>query len=182
MSQPKILFQLSGSIACYKACHVISRLVQAGCEVQTAATPSALKFVGASTLEGLSGRPVFSDIHETGRMMDHIELSKWADLSVVCPASANTVNSLAHGLATDCIGNLFLAYDLKKPYILAPAMNSKMLSHPATQASLKRLTEWGVTVLDTDNGALACGETGEGRLLEPEQIFEAIRQRLVRFV
>ncbi len=172
---------LSGSIACYKACFVISRLVQAGHEVQTACTSSALQFVGPSTLEGLTGRPVFSDVHETGRRMDHIDLANWADLAVVCPATANTINSLANGIATDPIGNLFLAYDLKKPFLVAPAMNTKMLEHPATRDSIVKLQSWGVQVLETDAGQLACGDEGMGRLLEPEKILAAIQDRAARF-
>lgn len=180
-SKSKILFLFSGSIACYKACNVVSRLVQAGAEVQTGCTQSALQFIGPSTLEGLTGRPVFSDVHETGRRMDHIDLAKWADLTIVCPATANTINSLANGIATDVIGNLFLAYDLKKPFILAPAMNVQMLAHPATKNSIGKLKSWGVQVLDTDSGPLACGDVGEGRLLEPDRIFTSIQDRLARF-
>jgi phosphopantothenoylcysteine synthetase/decarboxylase len=182
MSKPKILFMLSGSIAAFKACQAISLLVQNGFEVQTASTSGGLKFIGPSTLEGLSGRPVFSDIYESGRAMDHIELAKWADLAIVCPATANTINSLAQGLGSDCIGALFLAYDLKKPFLVAPAMNPQMMSHPATQASLSKLREWNVTVLETGEGRHACGDQGEGRLLEPVQILEAIKLRLTRFI
>ncbi|HEX4924910.1 MAG TPA: flavoprotein [Bdellovibrionales bacterium] len=181
-SRSKILFQLTGSIACYKACQVISRLVQNGFEVQTVCTASALQFVGPATLEGLTGRPVFSDVYEHGRMMDHIQLAKWAELAIVAPASANTINSLAAGLAQDAVGALFLAYDLKKPYLIAPAMNSQMLAHPATQASLSKLRAWGVNVLETDSGNLACGDVGEGRLLEPEKIFASIQAAAARFV
>src|SRR5580658_2245109 len=101
MSRGNVLFCLSGSIACYKACTVISRLAQAGVTVQVAATPSALRFVGAATLEGLSGRAVFSDLWEPGRALDHIELARAADLALVCPATAHTVNRLAAGLGED---------------------------------------------------------------------------------
>src|SRR5688572_26965557 len=133
MSRGNVLFLLSGSIACYKACAVISRLTQAGVTVQTVATPSALRFVGAATLEGLSGRPVFTDIFETGRALDHIELARAADLAIVCPATANTINRLSAGLADDPIGTLFLAWEMKqKPWLLAPAMNGRMWEHPAT--------------------------------------------------
>ncbi|MEO7598720.1 MAG: flavoprotein, partial [Opitutus sp.] len=104
MSHGNVLFLLSGSIACYKACTAISRLAQAGVTVQTVATPAALRFVGAPTLEGLSGRPVFSDVFEPGRALDHINLARAADLAIVCPATANTVNRLAAGLADDPIG------------------------------------------------------------------------------
>lgn len=178
MSSSKILFQLSGSIAAYKACFVISRLVQDGHEVQTVATSAALEFVGPATLEGLTGKPVFTDVHEAGRMMDHIHLAKWADFAIVCPASANTINRLAAGLADDPIGALFLAYDLKKPYVIAPAMNRQMFAHPATQAALAKLESFGARILPTAEGHQACGDEGTGRLLEPEQILEAIRKGL----
>lgn len=171
MSRGNILFLLSGSIACYKACAAISRLTQAGVTVQTVATPAALRFVGAATLEGLSGRPVFTDVFETGRALDHIELARAADLALVCPATANTINRLAAGLADDPIGALFLAWEMKdKPWWIAPAMNGRMWEHPSTRASLEKLRSWDVRVLDPVDGAHACGESGPGRLLEPEQI------------
>jgi phosphopantothenoylcysteine decarboxylase len=171
MSRGNILFLLSGSISCFKACAVISRLAQAGVTVQTVATPAALRFVGTATLEGLSGRPVFTDVFEAGRALDHIELARAADMALVCPATANTINRLAAGLADDPIGALFLAWEMKhKPWWIAPAMNGRMWEHPATSASLDRLRKWGVRVLDPVDGAHACGESGPGRLLEPEQI------------
>jgi phosphopantothenoylcysteine decarboxylase len=166
-----VLFLLSGSIACYKACTVISRLAQAGVTVQTVATPAALRFVGTATLEGLSGRPVFTDVLEPGRALDHIELARAADLALVCPATANTINRLSAGLADDPVGTLFLAWEVKqKPWLIAPAMNAMMWQHPATTASLERLRSWGVRVLDPVDGPHACGEGGPGRLADPEQI------------
>jgi phosphopantothenoylcysteine decarboxylase/phosphopantothenate--cysteine ligase len=171
MSQGNILLCLSGSIAAYKACTVISRLAQAGVTVQTVATPAALRFVGAATLEGLSGRPVFSDLFEPGRALDHIALARAADLALVCPATANTVNRLAGGLADDPVGALFLAWELgAKPWWIAPAMNQRMWSHPATAASLARLRDWGVRVVEPAEGAQACGEIGPGRLADPERL------------
>lgn len=171
MSQGNLLFCLTGSIACYKACSAISRLAQAGVAVQTAATPAALRFVGKATLEGLSGRPVFSDIWEEGRALDHIELARWADAAVVCPATANTINRLAAGLADDPVGTLFLAWELEdKPWWLAPAMNVRMWEHPATVASLERLRGFGAKVIAPDRGPLACGEEGLGRLADPGRI------------
>jgi phosphopantothenoylcysteine decarboxylase/phosphopantothenate--cysteine ligase len=168
---PNVLFLLTGSIACFKACAAISRLVQAGVTVQTVATPNALRFVGAATLEGLTGRPVFSDLWQPGRALDHIELARAADLALVCPATANTVNRLAAGLAADPVGALFLAWELdRKPWWIAPAMNHRMWQHPATADSLTRLRGWGVRVLDPVDGPHACGEDGAGRLVEPEQI------------
>lgn len=174
----KILFQLSGSIACYKACQVISRLVQRGAEVQVVATAAALEFVGQATLEGLTGRRVLSEVFEPGGYMQHIHLMKWADVIVLCPATANTLNKLASGIGDDLLNTLFLAHDFNKPYLLAPAMNTRMYHHPTTQASLHKLKSWGVEILDTASGVLACGDVGDGRLLEPELIQAAIEARL----
>ncbi len=166
-----VLFLLSGSIACYKACAVVSRLAQAGVTVQTAATAAALKFVGAATLEGLSGRPVFSDVFEAGRALEHIELARQADLALVCPATANTLNKLAAGLGDDPVSTLFLAWEIKtKPWLVAPAMNAMMWEHPATVKSLATLRSWGVRVIEPAEGPHACGEGGAGRLREPEEI------------
>lgn len=179
-ARARVLFQLSGSIAAYKACHVVSRLVQAGYEVQTVATASALEFVGEATLEGLTGRPVATDVFARGRAMDHIHLVRWADLVVLCPASANTINRLAAGLGDDLISTMFLAHDFDKPYLIAPAMNATMYRHPATRRSLGQLRTWGVEVLEPGSGQLACGEVGAGRLLEPERILDALVERLDR--
>jgi phosphopantothenoylcysteine synthetase/decarboxylase len=175
MSKSKVLVQLSGSIAAYKTCYLISKLVQAGHEVKAVATSGALEFVGKATLEGLSGGPVFSDVYEEGRMMDHIHLSKWADVAIVAPASANVINKLAQGLADDPIGTLFLSWDLKtKPYWVAPAMNQQMFQHPATQAALATLKGWGVKFLLGEEGHQACGDVGPGRMIEPDEIFNQV--------
>ena len=176
MSRSKVLFQISGSIAAYKSAGIISKLVQSGYEVQTVATPSALKFIGAATLEGLTGKPVLTDMFAPGQLMDHINLIKWADLVILAPATANTLNRLAQGLADDLIGALFLAHDWQKPYLIAPAMNTKMYTHPATQKSLNTLREWGVKILPTAEGYLACGDEGQGKMLEPDLILEAISE------
>lgn len=174
-----VLVLLTGSIACYKACTVVSRLTQAGVTVQTVATPAALRFIGTATLEGLSGRPVFTDVLAEGRALDHIDLARAADLALVCPATANTINRLAAGLASDPVGTLFLAWELKsKPWWIAPAMNTWMWQHPATVASIEKLENWGVRVLDPAAGSLACGEIGPGRLAEPEQIVAEVLQTL----
>lgn len=177
-----VLFLLSGSIACAKACSVISQLAKAGVTVQTAVTPSALQFVGRATLEGLSGRKVFADLWEPGAALDHIELARQADLALVCPATAGTLNKLAAGLADDPVGTLFLAWELdKKPWWIAPAMNHRMWLHPATQASLGKLRGYGVRILEPAEGAHACGEDGPGRLLEPEVISgEVLRELKLR--
>jgi phosphopantothenoylcysteine synthetase/decarboxylase len=165
-----VLFQLSGSIACYKACAVVSGLVRAGHTVQCVATGSALKFVGAATLEGLSGRELLTDTFAPGRWMEHIELNRWADLSLLCPATANRLNKMVAGVADDLLGNLWLTHDFAKPLLIAPAMNTKMWTHPITQQSIEKLESLGVVVLRPESGNLACGDVGEGRLMEPDEI------------
>jgi phosphopantothenoylcysteine decarboxylase/phosphopantothenate--cysteine ligase len=175
---PEVLFQLSGSIAAYKACHVVSRLVQAGCTVHTAATPAALQFVGPATLEGLTGRPVATDTFAPGSLMDHIHLVRRADLVVLCPATANSINRLAAGIADDLIGTMFLAHDFQVPYVIVPAMNAAMYDHPATRLAIDRLRSWGVEFIDPSAGSLACGEIGPGRLAEPDDILADLLGRL----
>ena len=171
MREPQVLFLLTGSIACFKACELISRLVKRGAAVQTVASEGALRFVGTATLEGLTGRPPLVDLYQSGRAMDHINLARWADAALVCPATANSLNRLAAGLADDAIGALFLAWEIaSKPWLIAPAMNATMWEHPATAASRRRLADYGARLLSVGDGRLACGESGEGRLLEVAEI------------
>src|SRR5688572_3780440 len=168
---PSVLFQLTGSIACFKACELISRLVKRGVAVETVASAGALRFVGPATLEGLTGRRPFTDLYEPGRTMDHIRLARWADLALLCPATANSINRLASGVADDPIGALFLAWELgRKPYLVAPAMNATMWDHPATRAAREKLAAFGAQLLPVGDGRLACGEQGEGRLLEVDEL------------
>ncbi|MFH1851985.1 MAG: bifunctional phosphopantothenoylcysteine decarboxylase/phosphopantothenate--cysteine ligase CoaBC [Candidatus Neomarinimicrobiota bacterium] len=178
MAREKILFKITGSIAAYKSATVISRLVRAGYEVQTIVSSAALNFIGAATLEGLTGRPVYHDQFAPGTMMSHINLVKWADLTIVAPATANTINKLAAGNGESLLQALFLAHDRSKPYLLAPAMNTNMYFHPATQKALQTLAAWGVTILPTASGRLACGDEGPGKMLEPEDLLAAIWDNL----
>ena len=173
-----VLFQVSGSIACYKAAHVVSRLTQAGCDVRCAASPSALSFVGAATFEGLSGNAVVSETFEAGRWMEHIELPRWADLTILCPATANRLNKMAAGVADDLLGNLFLTHDFTKPFLVAPAMNTRMWQHPTTQASIDRLVAMGIELVAPDAGALACRDVGDGRLADPDGVVALVLERL----
>jgi phosphopantothenoylcysteine decarboxylase/phosphopantothenate--cysteine ligase len=170
----KILFKITGSIAAYKACYLISKLVQNNFEVQVVVSSSAKNFIGYSTLEGLTGNPVLSDLFLENHAMDHIHLIRSADLVLICPATANCINKIAHGIGDDLLTTLFLAHDFKKPYLIAPAMNTTMYMHPTTQDSLKKLKAMGVCVLETQSGVLACGETGWGKLLDPELIYNEI--------
>ena len=181
MDEKKVLFFLTGSIACYKACQVISSLGKAGVHVRCAATDAALNFIGRSTLEGLSGAPLLSNsLWEEGTALDHISLTKWADLAIICPATANTINRLASGIADDLLTCVYLAWPKGKPYWIAPAMNTNMLLHPATQTSLKLLADRGARILDTENGPLACKDVGPGRLADPALIADEILNILAK--
>jgi phosphopantothenoylcysteine decarboxylase/phosphopantothenate--cysteine ligase len=173
-----VLFILTGSIACYKACDAISQLVQAGHSVRTVATPAALNFVGAATLEGLTREKVGTDLFAAGEALDHITWSRWADLVIVCPATADMLNRMAAGLADNLAGALLLAHEWKKPLLVAPAMNPAMWSHRATAAAVAQLKTWGVRFVQPSAGRTACGEVGEGRLAEPDAIVAAIEQAL----
>jgi phosphopantothenoylcysteine decarboxylase / phosphopantothenate---cysteine ligase len=169
-----VLFILSGSIACYKACDAISQLVQRGHNVRTVATEAALRFVGVATLEGLTREKVATDLFAPGEALDHITLSRWADVTVLCPATAHTLNRMSAGLGDDLAGALLLAHEWTKPLLIAPAMNPAMWSHPATTASVERLRQWGARFVAPGAGRTACGEVGAGRLAEPEEIVTAI--------
>lgn len=180
MSGSNFLVIFTGSIAAYKGCEVVSQLVQRGHRVRCVATPSALKFIGPVTLEGLTGSPVLSDAFAPGSALEHIALTRWADAVLVCPSTANTLNRFAAGLADDLAGALFLAHDRSKPWLVAPAMNPAMWSHPATVAAVEKLRGWGVRFINPAAGRTACGETGEGRLAEPEVIVAAAEAALAR--
>src|SRR5208283_3326929 len=108
------------------------------------------------------------DLFEPGAALEHINLTRWADAVVVCPATANTLNRYAAGLADDLAGALFLAHDRTKPLLVAPAMNPAMWRHPATQAAAAKLQAWGVQFIPVGNGRTACGEEGEGRMAESD--------------
>ncbi len=178
----KRLLLMTGSIACAKATGLISTWVKQGDEVQVVCTPGALNFVGVATLEGLSQRSVMSATFTTDAMMDHIHVSRWADQIVLCPATANVINKLTAGIADDAVTTVWLAayshaQEQGKPMFVIPAMNSMMWQYPATQASLQTLSTWGVHVMPTVQGELACGEQGAGRMPEVLDILKFVEQR-----
>ena len=167
---------MSGSIAAFKVVQLVSRLVQApvGAEVEMVMTSAARAFIGEASLEGLTGRRVRSDTFAAGDHMDHIRLVRWADVVLAAPCTANTLNKLALGIGDDLVGTLFLAHDFSKPWLIAPAMNTRMYEHPTTRGSLDRLRGMGCTIVEGGSGALACGEIGAGRLAEPEVLLQAV--------
>lgn len=179
MSKSKnILFLMSGSIAVPKAITLLNMFLKDGFTVRAACTDSTFNFVKKDEIEKLTGFPVIHKNFQNKLDMEHIDLGRWADLCLLCPATANTINHLSYGSGDNIVGTLFLAYELgKKPFIIAPAMNTQMYHNPATQASLNKLKNWGLDVLPTNFGELACGEIGEGRLLEPDFLFSYIKNK-----
>jgi phosphopantothenoylcysteine decarboxylase/phosphopantothenate--cysteine ligase len=172
----RVLLCVCGGIAAYKAVELVRRLRDAGAEVQVAMTANALQFIGAPSLQAVSGRSVRSALWDEAAeaAMGHIELARWAELVLIAPATANTLAKLAHGLADDLVSTLCLA--TTAPLAVAPAMNHRMWLHPATQANVALLRARGVQVIGPDDGAQACGEFGPGRLREPDAIVAALQE------
>ncbi len=175
LQQRHVLVGVSAGIAAYKACTLVRRLRDAGAEVRVVMTANATRFVGAATFQALSGHPVHSSLWdaEAAMGMGHIELARWADLIVLAPASADLLARLAHGRADDLLATLCLA--TTAPLVLAPAMNHRMWQHPATAANVALLRQRGARVLGPADGPLAEGESGPGRMLEPEAIVAALQ-------
>lgn len=167
----KIVVGITGGIAAYKAPELVRLLVKAGHEVRCAVTEHALQFVTRVTLETVSQHPLYSDLFASGRT-EHISLKDWADLVVVAPATANIIGKMANGIADDALSTLLLAMPPRQ-VLLAPAMNSQMWAHPAVQRNIETLKGWGVRTVGPDEGALACGVSGTGRMSEPEAIAAA---------
>lgn len=170
----RILLGVSGGIAAYKSADLVRRLREAGAEVRVVMTRGALEFVRPLTFQALSGNPVRCEIWDPDAeaAMGHIELARWADAVLIAPASANTMARLALGMADDLLSTLCLACEA--PIAVAPSMNRVMWANPATQANRQRLIERGVHVLGPASGDQACGEQGEGRMLESVELTEAM--------
>jgi phosphopantothenoylcysteine decarboxylase/phosphopantothenate--cysteine ligase len=173
-----LVLGLSGGIACYKAAELCRALVKVGATVQVVMTDAAEHFMTAVTMQALSGRVVFTSQWDSreGNNMAHINLSREADAIVVAPASADFMAKLLHGSADDLLSLLCLARPRDQvPLIVAPAMNREMWSNPATQRNVAQLKADGIHVLDVGQGEQACGETGDGRMLEAEEILEDLQ-------
>ena len=170
----KIVLGISGGIAAYKTPELARQLMQEGASVQVVMTEAATQFVTPVTMQALTGNPVFTSQWDRSisNNMAHIELSRSADAIVIAPASADLMAKLSLGLADDLLSTLCLARDC--PLLLAPAMSKQMWEHAATQRSVQRLHEDGVTLLGPASGFQACGEVGMGRMLEPFEIAEQV--------
>jgi phosphopantothenoylcysteine decarboxylase/phosphopantothenate--cysteine ligase len=172
----RILLMVTGGIAAYKSCLLTRLLVQAGFSVKVAMTEAATRFVTPMTFQVLSGHPVATDLwgEDQSDALDHIEYARWADLTVVAPATANTLAKAAHGIADEIVSTLLLAQP--DPVLMAPAMNDNMWRHPATRANVALLRERGVQMVGPGAGFLACGTVDEGRMAEPEEILVRIKE------
>ena len=180
LAKPNILLLMSGSIACAKASSLISEWARQGSKVRVVCTRAVAEFVGHSTLQGLGAELVFDNVFSPGRAMEHISLGKWADIIIAAPATSNLINKLATGIADDAVSTVWqAAYGQGKPMLLVPAMNTRMWRYPATQEGVRRLKQWGIHVLPVGKGELACGEHGEGRMLEPAEILQTVERLLV---
>ncbi|HWM28758.1 MAG TPA: bifunctional phosphopantothenoylcysteine decarboxylase/phosphopantothenate--cysteine ligase CoaBC [Woeseiaceae bacterium] len=173
MSELNILLGVTGSIAAYKAPEIVRRLRDRGASVQVVMTSGASRFITATSLQAVSGRPVRDNLwdDDAEAAMSHIELARWADLVLIAPATAELMSQLASGSAGDLLTTVCLATEA--PVMIAPAMNRIMWAHPAVQANRETLGGRGVQILGPGSGGQACGEFGEGRMLEPEDIADA---------
>jgi phosphopantothenoylcysteine decarboxylase/phosphopantothenate--cysteine ligase len=172
--QKKVLIIITGSIAAYKVLDLIRLLKKNEYIVSCVLTEAGKQFVTPLSVSSISGSPVYSDVFslKDEAEMGHIHLSREADLVVVAPASADIIAKMANGLANDLASTILLATD--KPVMVAPAMNIKMWKNKAVQRNIKLINEDGTIVVGPASGELACGETGEGRMVEPAEIFAAI--------
>ncbi|WP_096698914.1 bifunctional phosphopantothenoylcysteine decarboxylase/phosphopantothenate--cysteine ligase CoaBC [Polaromonas sp. AER18D-145] len=172
-----IVLGLSGGIACYKAAELCRAMIKQGATVQVVMTEAAEQFITAVTLQALSGRPVYTsqwDSREANNMA-HINLSREADAILIAPCSADFMAKLLHGRADDLLSLMCLARPIATvPLLIAPAMNREMWAHPATQRNMAQLSADGATILGVGSGFQACGETGDGRMLEPPELLEDI--------
>lgn len=174
LKEKKIALGVTGSIAAYKAAEIVSLLVKKGAEVQVLMTREAEEFITPLTLKTLSRRPVLRGLWDNSASWKpgHIDIADWADLFLVAPATAHIISCFAHGLAPETLSCVYLA--ARGPVVIAPAMNVRMLEHPATQANMNILRERGNIIVEPDEGLLACGDSGKGKLAAPTKIVEKL--------
>ena len=176
----RITLAVTGSIASYKAADLVSGLKKQGHSVTVLMTQAATAFIQPLTLQVLSQNTVHLDLMQEPYpdKVNHIELGKETDLFIVVPATANTIAKLAHGIADNMVAATALALPHYVPKLVAPAMNTKMYDHPATQANLKTIENYGYTIISPRNSLLACGDTGRGALADLETILKEIKDKL----
>lgn len=169
-----VVLGVTGGIAAYKSAALTSLLVKAGAQVQVIMTEHARQFIAPLTFESLTGRRCLTDTFDRNHeySTEHVELAKEADVVMIAPATANIIAKIAHGMADDMLTTTILACDC--PKIVAPAMNTRMYENPVTQDNIRKLEEYGMTIVYPTSGHLACGDIGKGKMLEPEELFQYI--------
>ena len=171
----KILLIICGGISAYKSLELIRLLKKQGTQIKTILTKSAKEFVTPLSVASLSQEKVYDDLFkaENESEMDHISLSRWADLIVVAPTTANTISKLSSGSSDDLASTVILASN--KDIFLTPAMNVRMWEHPSTKENLKKLKSYGYKIIGPEIGDMACGEFGEGKMTQPQEILKEIQ-------
>ncbi len=175
-----VLIGVSGGIAAYKTAYLVSRLKKEGAEVHVIMTENACQFISPLTFETLSGQKCIVDTFDRNHVfeVEHVELAKKADVFMIAPATANVIAKTANGLADDMLTTTFLASSC--PKIVAPAMNTRMFENPVTQDNLRKLEKYGVRVIEPAYGYLACGDTGAGKMPEPDDLYDSIECTIAR--
>ena len=173
-NKKKIILIIGGGIAAYKSLDLIRLFKKQNCEIKVVITKSGEKFVTPLSIASLSQNKVYQDIFDSEKEaeMDHISLSRWSDIILVAPATANIISKLSTGLSDDLASTVMLASD--KNIFLAPAMNVRMWEHPSTQENINKLKNYGYKIIGPDIGDMACGEFGEGKMTETNEIIRQI--------
>lgn len=180
LADREILLGVSGGIAAYKAADLTSKLMQAGAKVSVVLTEAATRFIGKTTFEALTGRPVYVGLFEPQEhhIGEHIGLARRAELYVIAPATADVIAKLAQGHADDLLSTLALAVTC--PVLVAPAMNADMWAKPAVQRNVQQLRDDGLAIAEPGEGWLSCGIRGAGRMAEPAELFEQLGKLMPR--
>ncbi len=176
LSGKNILLGVTGSIAAYKSAFLVRLLVKAGAHVKVVMTPVSKEFISSLTLSTLSKNPVYSEFvaNAQGEWNSHVDLGLWADVMIIAPATASTISKMAHGLCDNLLVAVYLS--TRSNVFLAPAMDLDMYQHPSTKENLKKLQSFGNRIIPPDNGELASGLSGEGRMAEPEAIVKFLSE------
>ena len=176
----EVLLCVTGGIACYKVADLASKLLQSLCGVNVAMSASAEQFVTPLTFQSLIGRKVYTSMWQSTQTYEvqHVSLTEQADLIVVAPATANIIGKMANGIADDLISTMLLAANGSCPVLIAPAMNTRMWIAPPVAENMKKLRKWGVEILGPEEGRMACGTIGPGRMSEPSDLLDRIKKLL----
>ena len=174
LDKVRVLLGVSGGIAAYKAVDLASKMTGAGAEVRTVMTENALRLVCAKSFEAVTGQPVYTSLWESQEYkIGHVNLTDWADIVVVAPATANSIGKAANGICDDLLSTV-LCTCWEKPTLFAPAMNDRMWANPMVQKNVKTLASMGMELTGPRHGRLACGTEGIGRMAEPQEILDAV--------